>query len=95
MDCGLTNRDLYRFIREYHQCCLADTLKLLHEDYLFVLLSAHSAGYTPLALQNLLSDVCPTKRGRFKAAEMVVPEADSERLLPSGAACLFSRQRGG
>jgi 23S rRNA (cytosine1962-C5)-methyltransferase len=73
---------------------LDDLKKLLADDYAFVLLSGHSAGYTPLALINLLGEICEPAQGEFRSHEMVVREAESGRALPSGASCLYIRRKG-
>ena len=67
---------------------LADLGQLLAPDFSFVLLSSHSAGYTPLALTNLLSEICPANTGQMSSGEMVVLDS-AGRALPSGASCLF------
>jgi 23S rRNA (cytosine1962-C5)-methyltransferase len=67
---------------------LADLGQLLAPDFSFVLLSSHSAGYTPLALTNLLSEICPATTGQLSSGEMVVLDS-AGRALPSGASCLF------
>lgn len=67
---------------------LADLGQLLAPDFSFVLLSSHSAGYTPLALTNLLSEICPANTGQISSGEMVVLDS-AGRALPSGASCLF------
>lgn len=81
---------------EEHLPPLLDQLKqILADDYAFVLLSAHSEGYTPIALRNLLSEICPAAQGDFDAAEMVVEETSElgvPRLLPSGAHCYYVRR---
>ena len=64
---------------------------LLADDFAFVLLSAHSNGYTPLALENLVQDMVREARGHYEAAEMVIEEVGTGRKLPSGASCLFER----
>ena len=71
---------------------LDDLAKLLADDYLFFLLSSHSAGYTPLALTNLVSEICPLGTGEIIADEMVVTEASTNRALPSGASCMYIRR---
>jgi 23S rRNA (cytosine1962-C5)-methyltransferase len=68
---------------------LKDLRQILAEDFSFVLLSAHSQGYTPLALENLLRDWRLTDV-RFESKEMVV-EDESGRPLPAGAGCLMVR----
>lgn len=75
---------------------LEDLRQLLADDFVFFLLSGHSAGYTPVALTNLLADVVDPTTGKFDAAEMLVTETVSgaggfRRQLPSGAHCWFIR----
>ena len=67
---------------------LDDLGQILAPDFSFVLLSSHSAGYTPLALTNLLGDICPSRSGELSSGEMVVLDSVG-RALPSGASCLF------
>ena len=67
---------------------LDDLGQILAPDFSFVLLSSHSAGYTPLALTNLLGDICPSSTGELSSGEMVVLDS-AGRALPSGASCLF------
>lgn len=71
---------------------LANIQQILADDYLFVLLSSHSNGYTPLALQNLLMSMVDQTTGCFEIGEMIVHEMDSGRVLPSGASALFVRK---
>lgn len=71
---------------------LGELKQCLADDYAFVLLSGHSAGYTPLALINMLSDICDPAQGSFDAGEMLVRESGEGRALPSGAACLYVRR---
>lgn len=75
---------------------LQDLRQLLADDFVFILLSGHSAGYTPVALTNLLADIVDPASGQFDAAEMLVAESGSakggyQRQLPSGAHCWFVR----
>jgi 23S rRNA (cytosine1962-C5)-methyltransferase len=70
---------------------LAELKQILAEDFSFILLSAHSTGYTPMALQNLVGSICDLKSGNAIAEEMVVTESIAGRPLPSGACCLFIR----
>ena len=87
-----TNNEVWQV--EDHLVPLLENLKqILDDDYLFVLLSCHSNGYTPMALQNLLSDVVDTKQGLLETREMTIPEQDSARALPSGASALFIRNK--
>ncbi len=68
---------------------LLDCRKLLSEKPLFIHLSCHSPGFTPLVLQNLLAEMLKDKHGVLSNGEMVIPEK-SGRLLPSGAYARWS-----
>lgn len=68
-----------------------DLLKLLHDcrqvlsdNPLFILLSCHSPGFSPLVLQNLLAEMMKDRPGVLSCGEMVIRE-ETGRLLPSGA----------
>ncbi len=77
---------------EEHLIPLLDGLKeLLAPDFKFILLSSHSAGYTPVAMRNLLLPLVKGHSGRFIEEEMLVCEQDSGRALPSGANTWFIR----
>lgn len=95
-------------IEDHLSPLLDDLEKILAEDFSFIMLCAHSNGYTPLALKNLVKDML-RPRAKIKcdhlAEEMVIienSEADSsnakhsdangDRLLPSGAMCLTIRK---
>lgn len=76
---------------------LAGIRQILADDYVFLLLSGHSAGYTPVALANLLAAVVDPASGRFEGREMLVAEEGGDpsgfrRQLPSGAHCWFIRE---
>lgn len=63
--------------------------ELLSDAPLFVLLSCHSPGFTPLVLQNLLAEMMNIK-GKLSCAEMVITEAESGRPLPCGSYARWS-----
>lgn len=86
-----TNNEVWQ-VEDHLVPLLANLKQILAEDYLFVLLSCHSNGYTPIALQNLLLDMVDGKRGSFDVREMLIHEQDSGRALPSGASALFIRE---
>ncbi len=87
-----TNNEVWQV--EDHLVLLLENLKLiLDDDYLFILLSCHSTGYTPMALQNLLSDIVDTNLGVLETREMTIAEQESGRALPSGASALFIRNK--
>lgn len=73
---------------------LDDLKKILAPDFAFFLLSGHSAGYTPLALVNLMGQIADVRatEATVLAEEMTVTEADGGRILPSGASCLYVRK---
>lgn len=87
-----TNNEVWQ-IEQHMVPLLANLKKILADDYLFLLLSSHSNGYTPIALKNLLLDVVGETRGEFDAHEMIVKEQGSARALPSGASCLYVSER--
>lgn len=78
---------------------LKNLKEILADDFKFILLSSHSAGYTPLSLTNMIGDFWPLSDGTICAEEMTVVEQSSDsstppgRPLPSGASCLFSKTR--
>ena len=59
--------------------------QILSPNPRFVLLSAHTPGFTALALENLLADMMRGFGGTLSSLEMTIPEADGSRRLPSGA----------
>ena len=65
--------------------------QVLSHEPLFVLLSAHTPGVTPLVLERLLADMLGPCGGRLRSMEMVIPHADGTRVLPSGALACWSR----
>lgn len=69
--------------------------RLLDPRFGFVLLSSHSAGYTPLALENLLASFDLSRTKRLESYEMTVSAEASgfdnhPTMLPSGACCLMT-----
>ncbi|MEW6715034.1 MAG: class I SAM-dependent methyltransferase [Nitrospirota bacterium] len=64
--------------------------ELLSDDPLFVLLSCHSPGFTPLVLQNLLAEMMKKIKGKLSCAEMMLTEAESGRPLPCGSYARWS-----
>lgn len=68
---------------------LNECKQILSDDPLFILLSCHSPGFTPLVLQNLLAEMMNGKKGLLSCGEMVIPE-ETGRLLPSGAYARWS-----
>lgn len=77
---------------EEHLVELMSSLKLLlSDDFSYILLSSHSHGYTPLAMENLLLDITHGVKGELESKEMVVREVNTNRALPAGAYSLFTR----
>lgn len=68
---------------------LLDCREILSDRPLFILLSCHSPGFTPLVLQNLLAEMMKGKGGALTSREMVIQEGTG-RLLPSGAYARWS-----
>jgi len=65
--------------------------QVLSNAPLFVLLSAHTPGVTPLVLAHLLADMLGNRGGLLTRMEMVMPQRDGTRVLPSGALARWSR----
>ena len=86
-----TNNEVWQ-VEDHLVPLLANLKQILADDFLFILLSCHSNGYTPMALQNLLLDVVDAKAGTFDIREMIIAEQESGRVLPSGASALFVRE---
>jgi len=78
---------------EEHLGPLMDDLKeILDPEFSFVLLSSHSAGYTPIAIRNILIDFARSETDlRYSEGEMLVAEGNGQRYLPSGAYCFLAR----
>jgi 23S rRNA (cytosine1962-C5)-methyltransferase len=60
----------------------------LLSDRAFLVLSCYAVGYSPLAFVNLLAEL---EGGDMEAGELVLPEADGERLLPCGFCARWQR----
>lgn len=58
--------------------------ELLADDALFLLLSCHTPGFTPITLHNELLDVVGDRGGKIVSGEMTIGE-ESGRFLPSGS----------
>lgn len=69
---------------------LGECRELLSDAPLFILLSCHSPGFTPLVLQNLLAEMMKGYSGVLSCGEMVIPETTG-KLLPSGAYARWSK----
>ncbi len=71
---------------------MTDLAALLDKQFGFVLLSAHSPGLTPIALENILRDQFAERGGRYESAEMLIHAAQDRHSLPSGAYSLFVQE---
>jgi len=78
------NNEMYKIERD-----LPETLRLcrglLTPDPLFVLLSAHTPGYSPVVLRNALSQAIDGLRGETSSGEMLLTGAPGVLPAPSGA----------
>lgn len=79
-------------IEEHLLPLLKNLQKLMADDFSFLLLSAHSPGYTPISLENQLRQICggSQRPGRYDSGEMVIIEKTG-RALPSGAYSFYLR----
>lgn len=69
---------------------LQDCRKVLTKDPLCIFFSCHTAGFTPLVMQHLLSDATPKKNGKLESGEMYIPS--ETRALPLGCYACWSRK---
>lgn len=70
---------------------LASMANILDPDRGFVLLSSHSTGYTPLALENLMASFNVKGTPQLESYEMYVGgNSQTQARLPSGACCLMT-----
>ncbi len=69
---------------------------VMDKDFLFMLLSCHSPGFTPMTLQNLVLPMQQELGSAFEtsAGEMFIPENEHsfQRVLPSGVECWLRRK---
>ncbi len=70
---------------------LAACQGILAPDALFLLLTCHTPGFTPITLRNEVLEAVDGRGGRVEEGEMLIPE-QSGRMLPSGA---FARWNAG
>jgi len=68
--------------------------QLLSPQPCFILLSAHTPGFSALALENLLADMMAGFDGHLSSREMVIPEQAGGRYLPSGIMARWSAADG-
>lgn len=77
------NNEMYKIEKD-----LPETLRLcrnlLSEHPLFVLLSAHTPGYTPIVLQHVLGQAVEGLAGELESGEMLLTGAPSALPVPSG-----------
>lgn len=75
--------ELYKIERDLPET-LALCRQLMSGTPLFILLSAHTPGFSPVVLQNVLSQAVP-RGGRLDSGEMLLTGAPSVLPTPSGA----------
>jgi 23S rRNA (cytosine1962-C5)-methyltransferase len=62
--------------------------KCLSDKPLFVLINGYTAGYSPIAYENVLKDMMNDSKGNIEIGELTIAESSSDRLLPCG---IFAR----
>lgn len=67
--------------------------RLLSDTPLFLLLSAHTPGFTPVALANLLQQALPDQTRGFEQGEMLLTGRPGVLPVPSGAFGRWSAER--
>jgi 23S rRNA (cytosine1962-C5)-methyltransferase len=70
---------------------LTELKMILKRNFDFLMLSAHTQGYTPIGLKNLVEDFFGTDCG-YQAREMTILEAQTQRELPHGAGIVVERK---
>ncbi|MED6334186.1 MAG: RsmD family RNA methyltransferase [Planctomycetota bacterium] len=70
-----------RWQLEEHLAPLVEVAGQLCAERSFLVLSTYAVGFSPLAFENLLSEL---PGGRVEVGELAVPEAEGGRLLPAG-----------
>ncbi len=70
---------------------LFELKKIFHPKFSFLFLTAHSTGFSPLVLKNLLLETCDGLPGKVIASEMTLSSTTSKSDLPSGSMSLFRR----
>lgn len=62
--------------------------QVLSDKPLFVLINGYTAGYSPIAYENVLKDMMNDSKGSIEIGELTIAESNSDRLLPCG---IFAR----
>lgn len=84
--------ELYKIERDLPET-LDLCVRLLSEAPRFLLLSAHTPGFTPIALENLLRRALPQQDRGFDRGEMVLAGGPGVLPVPSGAFARWSAGR--
>lgn len=71
---------------------LATCQTILSDRPIFMLLSAHTPGFSPIGLENLLGDMMRPFQGQLHSKEMVIQQVGSNRYLPSGMMATWTAQ---
>lgn len=77
-------------IEEHLEGILSDCRQLLTAKPLFILLSCHTPGYTPIALRHLILQMMDGLQGNIDHGEMVLTGSETVFPLPSGAYARWS-----
>ncbi len=83
------NNELYKIEKDLPET-LALCRSLLSPEPLFVLLSAHTPGYSPVVLENVLNQAVRGLGGRTESGEMLLTGAPGVLPTPSGAYARWS-----
>ena len=62
--------------------------EVLSDDPLFVLINGYTAGYSPVAYENVLADMMNDKEGTIETGELLIKQSNGNKLLPCG---IFAR----
>ena len=62
--------------------------EILSDKPLFIIINGYTAGYSPIAYENILKDLMKEFEGKIDIGELTIEESDNDRLLPCG---IFAR----
>ncbi|MCC6323359.1 class I SAM-dependent methyltransferase [Candidatus Nomurabacteria bacterium] len=66
--------------------------QVLSDNPLFVLINGYTAGYSPVAYENVLKGMMNDSKGSIEIGELAIAESSSDRLLPCGIFARWSKE---
>ena len=77
-------------IEEHLPLLLKNLTSIMADNFRFILLTAHTPGFTQTVLINLLHDIFPNKKN-ISGQEMFITEKEHNRNLPCGAYAIYEQ----